>query len=199
MRKIVVSEFLTLDGVMQGPASPDEDREGGFDLGGWHRPFAEDETLMKAIGDAMAATDAYLFGRKTYEIMAAHWPNQPDTDMFAAALNPRPKYVVSRTLREPLAWKNSTLISDDVVERVVELKREPGKNISILGSGELVQTLIRHDLVDELSMIVDPIMLGRGKRLFGDGLTPRRFDLAGSVPGDNGVMMLTYRLLEQQA
>ena len=199
MRKIVVSEFLTLDGVMQGPASPDEDREGGFDLGGWHLPFAEDETLMKAIGDAMAATDAYLFGRTTYEIMAAHWPNQPDTDVFAAVLNPRPKYVVSRTLREPLPWQNSTLISDDVVERVAELKHEAGKNISTLGSGELVQALIRHDLVDELSLIVDPIVLGRGKRLFRDGLTPMRFDLAGSVAGGNGIVMLTYRLLEQQA
>ena len=199
MRKIVVSEFHTVDGVMQGPGSPDEDREGGFDLGGWHMPFAGDETQMKAIGDAMDATDACLFGRKTYEIMAAHWPNQPDADMFAAVLNPRPKYVVSRTLREPLAWQNSILISDDVVERIAELKREAGRNISVLGSGKLVQTLIRHDLVDELSLIVDPIVLGSGKRLFRDGLTPRRFDLAGSVAGDNGVVMLTYRLLEQQA
>ncbi len=131
--------------------------------------------------------------------MAAHWPNQPDTDMFAAVLNPRPKYVVSRTLREPLAWQNSTLISGDVVERIAELKRGAGKDISVLGSGDLVQTLIRHDLVDELSLIVDPIVLGSGKRLFRDGLTPRRFHLVGSVSGDNGVVMLTYRLLEQQA
>jgi dihydrofolate reductase len=199
MRKIVVSEFLTLDGVMQGPGSSDEDREGGFDLGGWHMPFADDEGQMKAIGDAMAATDAYLFGRKTYEIMAAHWPNQPDTDMFAAVLNPRPKYVVSRTLHEPLAWQNSTLISGDVVERIAELKREAGDDISVLGSGDLVQTLIRHDLVEELSLTIDPIVLGSGKRLFRDGLSPRRFDLVGSVAGNNGVVMLTYRLLEQQA
>ncbi len=199
MRRIVVSEFLTLDGVMQGPGSPDEDREGGFEHGGWHMPFAEDEAQMKAIGDAMAATDAYLFGRKTYEIMAAHWPNQPDTDMFAAVLNPRPKYVVSRTLREPLPWQNSTLISGDVVERIAELKREAGKDISVLGSGELVQTLIRHHLVDELSLTIDPIVLGTGKRLFRDGLAPGHLQLVGSVAGDNDVVMLTYRLLEQQA
>ena len=109
--------------------------------------------------------------------MAAHWPHQPDTDMFAAALNPRPKYVVSRTLREPLAWQNSTLISGDVVERIAELKREAGKDISVLGSGELVQTLIRHHLVDELSLTIDPIVLGTGKRLFRDGLSPGRFQL----------------------
>jgi dihydrofolate reductase len=198
MRRIVVSEFLTLDGVMQGPGSADEDREGGFDLGGWHLPFAQDEAQMKAIGAAMAATDTYLFGRKTYEIMAAYWPNQPDTDMFAAALNPRPKHVVSRTLREPLPWQYSSLIGDDVVERIIELKRGPGKDISVLGSGELVGTLLRHGLVDELSLTVDPIVLGSGKRLFRDGLSPSRFQLVGSVAGDNDVVMLTYRLPDQQ-
>jgi dihydrofolate reductase len=199
MRRIVVSEFLTLDGVMQGPGSHDEDREGGFEHGGWHMQYAEDEAQMKAIGAAMAATDAFLLGRKTYEVLAAHWPNQPDTDVFAAVLDARPKYVVSRTLREPLAWQNSSIIRDDVVDHIAELKRQPGKDIAVLGSGELVQLLFRHGLVDELALTVDPIVLGTGKRLFRDGLAPTRFQLVGSVAGDNEVVMLTYRLPDQQA
>ena len=192
MRKIVVTEFLTLDGVMQGPGSPDEDRDGGFPYGGWQRQFSFNDAQMKKIGEGMQSTDAYLFGRRTYEIMAAHWPNQPDTDMFAAVLNPRPKYVVSRTLREPLSWQNSTLINDSVVERLRELKNQDGGSISVLGSGELVQTLIQNDLVDEFALIVHPLVLGTGKRLFREGLDARKFELAESTPGKDGVF-LNYR------
>ncbi len=193
MRRIVVSEFVTLDGVMQGPGGPDEDREGGFEHGGWQMQFSLDEAQVQAMREAIAATDAYLFGRKTYQIMAPYWPTQPDTDMFAAALNPRPKYVVSRTLREPLEWQNSTLIGDDAVEAISQLKAEQGGDISILGSGDLVQTLIRHDLVDEIVLMVHPLVLGSGKRLFRDGLTLKRFQLADSLAGSNGIVTLTYR------
>lgn len=193
MRKIVVSEFLTLDGVMQGPGSPDEDREGGFEHGGWQRRFTFDDAQMKALGEAITATDAYLFGRKTYENMAAYWPHQPDTDMFAAVLNPRPKYVVSRTLREPLEWQNSTLIRDNVAEEIGRLKQQPGKNITVLGSGELVQALIQNDLVDEFALFVHPLVLGSGKRLFREGLAARRFELVDSTASSEGVLTLTYR------
>lgn len=194
MRKIVVSEFLTLDGVMQAPGSPDEDREGGFENGGWQRQFTFDEDQLKVIGEAIAETDAYLFGRKTYEIMAAYWPLQPKGDMFADTLNGRIKHVVSTTLREPLGWQNSTLISENVPEAIARLKQQPGKTISVLGSGGLVQTLVRHGLVDELSLMVHPLVLGSGKRLFRDGLVPRRFELVDSQAGGNGVVTLTYRL-----
>lgn len=194
MRKIVVTEFVTLDGVMQGPGSPDEDREGGFDQGGWQLQFPFDETQMKDTREAMASTDAYLLGRKTYEIFARYWPQQPDTDMFAAVLNPRPKYVVSRTLHEPLEWQNSTLISDDVAAAIARLKDRPGKSISVLGSGDLVQTLLRHDLVDELVLMIHPLVLGEGKRLFRDGLPPKHFELAASTPPSaSGVVTTTYR------
>ena len=194
MRKIVVTEFLTLDGVMQAPGGADEDPEGGFKYGGWQRQFEFDQAQMQKMGQEIAATDAYLFGRKTYEIMAAFWPNQPDDDPFASVLNPRPKYVVSKTLSEPLPWENSILIGDNVVERIRELKGQDGANISVLGSGGLVQTLIANDLADELSVLVHPIVLGSGKRLFRDGLPATRFELVDSMIGENGILTLTYRL-----
>ncbi len=197
MRKIVVSEFLTLDGVMQGPGHADEDRSGGFQHGGWHTYM--DDTMMKFVGEAIATTDAYLFGRKTYEIMAAHWPTQPESDMFASVLNNRPKYVVSTTLTEPLAWQNSTLISRDVPDAVAQLKGQPGGDISVLGSGELVQTLLKHDLVDELVLMIDPLILGSGKRLFRDGLGPLRLQLAESKLTSSGVIIALYRRAEGQS
>jgi dihydrofolate reductase len=193
MRKIVISEFLTLDGVMQAPGDADEDREGGFEHGGWQRRFPPDDRQMQLIGEAIGRTDAYLFGRKTYEIMAAYWPEQPDTDFFASVLNPRPKYVVSRTLRQPLPWQNSTLIADDVVPRLRELKAQPGGDITVLGSGELVQTLLANDLVDELALFVYPIVLGSGKRLFRDGMGTHGLELVESVAGSNGAVTLIYR------
>lgn len=197
MRRLIVSEFLTLDGVMQAPGDPNEDRSGGFEYGGWHNAYAElDQVQMKMVGEGMAGTDAYLFGRRTYDIMAAYWPKQPDTDMFAAVLNPRAKYVVSTTLREPLEWQNSTLISSDVPDAIRRLKQEPGGNITVLGSGELVQTLIEHDLVDELGLMIDPIVLGTGKRLFRDGLPLTRLQVAQSHTNKAGVLMVTYRRAE---
>src|SRR6202043_3806416 len=147
MRMLRVIEFLSLDGVMQAPGSPEEDTEGGFRHGGWQRPYFED-VLGASAAEGMAATDTYLFGRKTYEAMAAYWPTVSDDDPFARSLNSAPKYVASTTLQS-VEWQNSTLITGDVVEGVGKLKERPGRNIAVLGSGELVRTLIEHDLVDE--------------------------------------------------
>jgi dihydrofolate reductase len=192
MRKIVVNEFMTLDGVMQAPGSPEEDREGGFEHGGWQMEYFDDDQL-KAATEGIAETDAYLFGRKTYEIMAAYWPTQPDSNPFAATLNGLQKYLVSTTLREPFAWQPTVLISGDVPSAVAELKEQPGKNITVLGSGELVQTLLRHDLVDEIGLMINPLILGSGKRVFRDWLPPQRFELVKSTTTSKGVIMASYR------
>ena len=192
MGKIVVSEFLTLDGVMQGPGGPDEDRSGGFAYGGWLAGYGFDDEQERRRAADIDATDAYLFGRRTYDIFAAYWPFQPDTNRWAAVLNPRPKFIVSRTLTEPLTWHNSSLISDNVAERIRELKCQPGGNVSVLGSGQLVNFLLANDLADELVLMVHPLVLGTGQRLFADGLDPRRFRLVDSVAGREGTLMLRY-------
>jgi dihydrofolate reductase len=190
MRKLVVIEFLSLDGVMQAPGSPEEDTEGGFRHGGWVGPFFDD-VLGAASVEGMAATDAHLFGRKTYEIMTAFWPTAPADDPYAAHLNSVTKYVASRTL-ERVEWQNSTLIQGDVAQAVAGLKAQPGGNIAVLGSGDLVQTLIEHDLVDEYSLTVFPIVLGGGKRLFRDSGRTRALRLLASTPTSTGGLMLTY-------
>jgi dihydrofolate reductase len=191
MRKVSVTEFLSLDGVMQGPGAPDEDRSGGFAHGGWHLPYV-DEDFMKAATEGMAETGGFLFGRKTYEIMAAHWPSQPDSDPFAAVLNGLPKHVASRTLREPLEWKGSSLLEGDVPTAVAELKEESGGALVVLGSGELVRTLLEHDLVDEFQLMIDPIVLGSGKRLFPQEGPMRRLRLVNSATTGTGMLMTTY-------
>jgi len=191
MRKLVVTEFLSLDGVMQAPGSPDEDRSGGFALGGWQRPYFDQELLD--VGQAgMKETDTYLFGRKTYEIMAAHWPTAPADDPFVGHLDTTPKYVVSRTLTDA-TWQNTELIKGDVVREIEMLKRRPGKGIAVLGSGELAQTLLTNDLVDALELMVSPIVLGSGKRLFRDVDTVRRWQLVESRATTKGNLILRYR------
>src|ERR671915_1332408 len=152
MRSLAVIEFVTLDGVMQGLGSPGEDREGGFEYGGWGAPYG-DEVLGKEARQGLAATAAYLFGRKTYEKMAAHWPHQPDEDAIAAHLNATPKYVVTRTLTR-LDWAGSHVLDGDVVDSVSELKAEGDGTIAVLGSGVLVQTLTEHDLVDDYRLFL---------------------------------------------
>jgi dihydrofolate reductase len=191
MRKVSVTEFLSLDGVMQGPGDPDEDRSGGFAHGGWHLPYVDD-VFMKSATEGMAETGGFLFGRKTYEIMAAHWPLQPDSDPFAAVLNGLPKYVASTTLREPLEWKGSSLLQGDVPAAVGELKEQPGGALVVLGSGELVRTLLDHDLVDELQLMIDPILLGSGKRLFPEAGPKRPLRLVSSITSSTGVLITTY-------
>ncbi len=191
MRKIVVSEFLTLDGVMQAPGDPDEDRSGGFDHGGWQLAYFDDifgSTMM----DAFAATGGLLLGRKTYEGFAGHWPNQPDDDPVAGVMNGLEKYVVSTTMTEPLAWQNSTLIKGDLAGEITKLKKGSGKEIQVIGSGVLVQDLIREGLVDVFRLMVHPLVLGTGKRLFREGTATTRLRLVDSKPTSTGVLILTY-------
>jgi|ERR671925_256448 dihydrofolate reductase len=191
MRKLRVIEFLSLDGVMQAPGAADEDTEGGFRYGGWQRPYFDD-VLAAAAADGMAATDTYLFGRKTYEHMASFWPTAPSDDPFAKHLNTTPKYVASTTLASA-DWQNSTVIKGDVAEEVAKLKQQPGGNIAVLGSGELVQTLIEHHLVDEYFLVVNPLLLGSGKRLFKGSTEPINLTLVDCKPTATGAVMLTYR------
>ena len=191
MRRLAVIEFVTLDGVMQGLGSPDEDRDGGFEYGGWGAPYG-DEVLGKAAAEGLAATTAYLFGRKTYEKMAAHWPHQPDDDPIAAHLNATPKYVVTRTLTR-LDWAGSHVLDGDVVDSVSELKAEGDGTIAVLGSGVLVQTLIEHDLVDDYRLFVHPLVLGTGKRLFRQTARPLPMRLVECTPTTTGVLLLRYQ------
>jgi dihydrofolate reductase len=194
--KIVVSEFLTLDGVMQAPGDPNEDRSGGFEHGGWQLAYFDDvfgQTMM----EAFAATGGLLLGRRTYETFAAHWPNQPAEDPLAGMMNGLAKYVVSSTLTEPLAWQNSILIKDDVSGDVGRLREQPGKDIQVIGSGELVQTLVQHDLVDQYRLMIHPLVLGTGKRLFREGILPTRLRLIDTKPTTTGVLILTYEPAER--
>jgi len=190
MRKLVVIEFLSLDGVYQAPGDPNEDIEGGFRHGGWQRPYFDD-VLGTAAAGGMSETDAHLFGRKTYEIMAGYWPTAPADDPYGRHLNSVQKYVASRTLQK-VEWQNSTLLQGDVAEQVAKLKEQPGKNIAVLGSGNLVQTLIEHDLVDEYSLAVYPIVLGSGKKLFPDSDRTRSLRLVDSKTTSTGGLILTY-------
>ena len=190
MRKLTVSEFASLDGVMQAPGGADEDTEGGFRHGGWQMGYFDD-VAGERIDASMAQTGAFLIGRRTYEIFASYWPTQSDDDPFARILNGLPKYVASTTLGEPLAWKNSTLLQGDVAKAVAELKEGEGGNIVVLGSGGLVQTLYENDLADEYALMIHPIVLGSGKKLFRE--VPRKpLKLADSVITSTGVLMATY-------
>jgi dihydrofolate reductase len=192
MSKLIVVEGLSLDGVMQGPGSPEEDRSGGFEHGGWQIPYF-DEVAASEIGKSMGETGAFLFGRRTYEIMAAYWPHQPEGAMFADVLNGLPKYIVSSTLEEPLEWAGSTLVKGDVAGSVAALKEEQEGNIVVLGSGQLARYLLEHDLVDEWSLTIHPLLLGGGRRLF-DGTSPlTRLELVSATPTGTGVIMATYR------
>jgi dihydrofolate reductase len=190
MRKLAVVNYVTLDGVMQSPADPNEDRSGGFEDGGWVAPYL-DEDWGDAASQGMAESDALLFGRLTYQKMEAHWPNQPDDDPFAAKMNHTPKYVVSNSL-DDVTWEKSTLINGDPVAEITRLKEEPGKTITVLGSGDLVQTLMQNDLVDEFFLLVCPVVLGRGKRLFRDGVRKTPLDLVDSKPTKSGALLVTY-------
>ena len=187
MRKLVVSTFVTMDGVMQAPGGPDEDREGGFAHGGWLVPYFDD-TFAASMGEWTQAAGAYLLGRKTYEIFAASWPNSSDP---AEPLNVRPKYVASRTLTE-VTWNNSTLLKGDVTEAVAQLKSEDGGEIQVHGSANLVQTLFRHDLVDTIRIWQFPVVLGTGKRFFAEGAIPRGFRLVDTQVTTTGAVLLVY-------
>ncbi|MCX9082284.1 MAG: dihydrofolate reductase family protein [Candidatus Methanoperedens sp.] len=193
MRKIIVSEFLTLDGVMQAPGEPDEDRSGGFKHGGWHQPY-HDDIVARMIIEGIAGSGGFLLGRRTYEIFAAYWPTAPEeAQAFADPLNSLPKFVVSTTLREPLAWNNSTLIAGDVVNEIAKLKRQFGNDIRVIGSGELVQTLMKHDLVDEYNLMIHPLVLGSGKHLFREEGSKQILELLDFKTTSKGVTIFKYK------
>lgn len=189
MRKVIVSTFLSRDGVMQAPGGPEEDPTGGFTLGGWSVNFWDD-SMMQRMGEAMTERFDLLLGRKTYEIFAAHWPYVTD-DPGADALNRATKYVASRTLKE-LGWTNSVLIEGDVGEEVARLKGGSGPEIQVHGSGNLIQTLLEHHLVDEYRLWTFPVLLGSGKRLFETGTTPGTLRLVDVATSTTGVVMATY-------
>jgi dihydrofolate reductase len=190
MRTLMVAAFVSLDGVMQGPGGPDEDRDRGFVHGGWAAPFIDDDVMMRAIGGA-AQADALLLGRRTYEVFAATWPLAGPDDPIGSRWTAVRKYVVSRTLTS-VSWENSTLIEGDVVEAVTELKKSDGGEIQVHGSIQLVQTLLAHDLVDELQLSVIPVLVGSGKRLFGSGTAPVRFALVNAGTTRSGVVVGRY-------
>jgi len=192
MRKVVVSTFLTLDGVMQAPGGSEEDRSAGFEHGGWQMPYF-DEVAGSAVDEGLAGSDGLLMGRRTYDIMAPYWPNQPADDPFAATMNGFAKYVASTTLQEPLEWQNSTLLKGDVVQEVAKLKQQPGKDLQVIGSGALAQTLMQNDLVDEYRLMIHPIVIGSGRRLFAEGSTPIPLKLTDSKTSTTGVLILTYQ------
>jgi dihydrofolate reductase len=195
MSRIVITNNLTLDGVMQSPSHPDEDRRGGFEHGGWAPPYA-DSVMARVMGEGIARGGALLFGRRTYEQFAAFWPNQPDDNPYAEVLNNRQKYVASTTLQEPLPWSNSTLLEGDAAEAVAELKQRPGKDIVVLGSGDLVRSLMRRDLVDEYVLSVHPLVAGSGRRLFPDGGSFAPLRLVDAVTTTTGVVISTYQPAE---
>ncbi|WP_435158933.1 dihydrofolate reductase family protein [Haladaptatus sp. DFWS20] len=189
--KLVVGTFLTLDGVMQAPGGPDEDRDGGFDHGGWSVNYW-DEKMGEVMDGQFTETDALLLGRKTYEIFAAHWPNvDAEDDPMAEELNSMPKYVASRTV-DAVEWNNSTLLSGDVAEAVEDLKKERADVILVQGSQDLIQTLLAHDLVDEFWLWIFPLVLGDGKRLFEDGTIPAALELTTAETSSTGVQMLRF-------
>ena len=189
MRKLIVSEFLCLDGVMQAPGGADEDTEGGFTHGGWTWPYWHDD-IGHTFGALMRDVDAFLLGRKTYVIHANAFEPMAPGDPFGDMMNAPAKYVVSKTLEQPI-WRNTTIIRGDVVEAVRKLKAAPGKDIITDGSHELVHTLLEHNLVDELHLLIYPVMLGSGKRLFPDR-SYARFRLKAATPYPSGVVGLHY-------
>ncbi|MEV5607384.1 dihydrofolate reductase family protein [Streptomyces sp. NPDC052225] len=191
MRKIVVCTFLTLDGVMQAPGGPDEDTGSGFEHGGWQKAVSDDE-VGAAIAGWYQDTDAMLLGRKTYDIFASYWPSADPANPFTERMNSTRKYVASRTLTS-VDWQNSTLLEGDVADAVRTLKGTDGGDINVVGSGDLAQTLMRHDLVDEYRLTIHPVIIGTGKRLFADGAIPTTLEPVSVSTTKGGTVLAIYR------
>ncbi|MER6945897.1 dihydrofolate reductase family protein [Nonomuraea sp. NPDC000554] len=187
----MVTTFVSLDGVMQSPGAPDEDRDGGFEHGGWVAPHF-DQQLVQRMTALVRRADALLVGRKTYDIFASAWPLAEAGDPIGERMNSLPKYVASRTLHT-VSWQNSTLLTGDVAEAVRDLKRGEGGEIQVHGSGKLIQTLVEHDLVDEFHLLVFPVLIGSGKRLFAEGTMPVGLKLVDTTTSSAGVVVSTYR------
>jgi dihydrofolate reductase len=194
MRRVIVINNVTLDGVMQAPGRADEDTRGGFEHGGWAAMPNEDPDIGRAMGERMAEGGALLLGRRTYEDFYGFWPKQDSP--YTEVLENVQKYVASTTLSEPLPWANSTLLQGDVAEAVGDLKEQPGKDIGVLGSGELIRTLIPHHLIDEYVLLIHPIVLGTGRRMFPDDGSVVSLRLVDALPTRSGVVIATYQQAE---
>ena len=191
MRRVIVNEFISLDGVAQAPGGEEEDTSGGFAHGGWHMRYMEDETAMKRVLEGILDAGGFLLGRRTYEIFAAYWPNASEEEqVIAEPLNTKPKYVASRTLTE-LQWQNSTALQGELADAVAALKQEDG-DLHVIGSTELVQALIEHGLVDELRLMIDPVVLGGGKRIWRDDGVLRPLRLVDTETTPSGAIFATY-------
>jgi dihydrofolate reductase len=192
MRKLIVTEWMSLDGVVQAPGAADEDTSGEFAHGGWHLRYFE-ETSQAWVVENVVGADGYLLGRRTYETLASYWPHASEEErILAEPLNTRPKYVVSATLSEPLAWKNSTLLQGDAAAAVRGLKAEGSGDLLVMGSTQLVPTLVEHGLVDEVRLMIDPVVLGGGKRIFRDDGVLRALELVASELTSTGAILATY-------
>ena len=190
MRKVIVNEFLALDGTAQAPGGPEEDTSGGFRHGGWHMQYGDDGSgVAKLIDEA----GGFLLGRRTYEIFAGYWPNAPEeTQAIAEPLNTKPKHVASKTLTGSLEWQNATVLEGDLPEAVAALKQEDGGDLLVIGSTALVQSLIQHGLVDEFRLMIDPLLVGGGKRIFPDDGELRPLRLVDHRATSTGVLIATY-------
>jgi dihydrofolate reductase len=192
MRKVIVNEFMSLDGVVQAPGGADEDTSGGFQHGGWHMGYLDD-VGRKQVLESIVEAGGFLLGRRTYEIFASYWPNAAeDQQEIAEPLNTKPKYVASRTLSDPLEWQNSTVLQGDLAEAVNALKQEDGGDVHVIGSAELTQELIEHGLVDELRLMIDPVVLGGGKRIFRDDGSLRPLRLVDGEVTTKGAFLALY-------
>lgn len=192
--RIILSHFMSLDGVVQAPGGPEEDTDGGFGHGGWSMPYFDPEAMGSVIDEVMATTEALLFGRRTWQTMAAAWPERAG-DPFADCMNEIPKYVASRTLRQDeLTWPNSTLLApDDAIGAIRELRARDGKGLQVMGSASLSAQLVAHDLVDEYRMMIEPVLLGGGERIFPDDGSARPLELVSATTAGTGVLVCTYR------
>jgi dihydrofolate reductase len=194
MRKVIVNEFISLDGVAQAPGGADEDTSGGFAHGGWHLRYMQDELAQRWVLNSIVEAGGFLLGRRTYQIFAGYWPNAPEEEqVIAEPLNTKPKSVASRTLTEPLAWHNSTLLEGDLVAAVAALTQDDGGDLHVIGSTALVRTLIEHGLVDEFRLMIDPVVLGGGKRIFRDDGLLRPLRLVDGQVTSTGAILATYQ------
>lgn len=192
MRKVIVNEWMTLDGVVQAPGAAEEDTSGGFAHGGWHLPYFDDVSQARVV-QGLTEAGGFLLGRRTYEIFAAYWPDASEEEQITAMpLNTKPKHVATTTLAEPLAWQNSTVLQSELGEAVDALKQEDGGDLHVIGSAALVRALIERDLVDELRFMIDPLVVGGGKRIFGDDGVRRPLRLVESEVTSTGAILATY-------
>jgi dihydrofolate reductase len=192
MRRVVVNEWMSLDGVVQAPGAPDEDTTGGFQHGGWHLDYFDDISRAWTLKNLTEA-GGFLFGRRTYEGFAGHWPNASEEEqVIARPLNTLPKYVATTTLTDPLEWQNSTVLQGDVADAVLALKQADGADLLLIGSTQLAKTLIERDLVDEFRLMIDPVVLGGGKRLFPDDGALRPLRLVDKQVVTTGAILATY-------